>query len=208
MAILPSDYPVFVNDLPVPTISGSNMVCLGATGVVYNTQPGMTHYTWNVSAGGTITSGGTSTDDNVVVTWNVTGAQTVSINYTTINGCTASAPYSYDVTVGVVPSPTLTGLNNVCTGATGVVYTTEAGNTNYLWVVSAGGIITAGGTSTDNTVTITWTLAGAESVSVNYTLTGGCTPSSPVVYPVTVSDGPAPTLIGNGTVCAMMPGAL
>jgi len=82
--------------------------------------------------------------------------------------------------------PTLIGLTSVCAGTAGNVYTTETGMSNYTWSVSAGGSITAGGTSTSNTVTITWNTAGAQTVSVNYT-NAACTAASPTVYNVTVN---------------------
>ncbi len=43
--------------LPVPTINGGILFCEGTTGVLYQTEPGMTNYTWVVN-GGTITAGG------------------------------------------------------------------------------------------------------------------------------------------------------
>jgi len=58
---------------------------------------------------------------------------------------------------------------------------------NYTWSISAGGSITAGGGSTDNAVTITWTTLGAQTVSVNYTNTNACRAVSPTVYNVTVT---------------------
>jgi hypothetical protein len=59
----------------------------------------MTNYTWIVSAGGTITAGGGTGNNTVTVTWNTTSAQTVSVNYTNSNSCTASSPTVYNVTV-------------------------------------------------------------------------------------------------------------
>ncbi len=50
-----------ININPTPTINGPDQVCLGSAGNVYYTQTGMTGYTWSVSAGGTITSGGGQT---------------------------------------------------------------------------------------------------------------------------------------------------
>jgi hypothetical protein len=61
----------------------------------------MTNYTWVVSAGGTITAGGGTANNTVTVTWNSATTQTVSVNYTNSNGCTASAPTVYNVTVNV-----------------------------------------------------------------------------------------------------------
>ena len=68
-----------------------------------------------------------------------------------------------------------------------VVYTTEAGMANYVWTVSAGGTITAGGGPNDNSVTVTWGASGARTVSVSYTGTNGC-PSLVTVKNVTVSN--------------------
>ena len=69
---------------------------------------------------------------------------------------------AYAVNVKALPAPTIaSGPNDVCINSTGNVYTTQAGKTNYVWTVSSGGTITAGGTATDNTVTVTWTTAGA-----------------------------------------------
>ena len=197
----PTVYNVTVNAQPTPTIAGPTPVCAGATGNVYTTQAGMTNYIWAVSAGGTITAGGTTNSNTVTVTWNTAGAQTVSVNYTNSNGCTAAAPTVFNVTVNALPVPTLAGPTPVCAGATGNVYTTQAGNTNYIWAVSAGGTITAGGTTNSNTVTVTWNTAGAQTVSVNYTNASGCTAAAPTVYNVTVNALPIPTIAGPASVC-------
>ena len=63
---------------------------------------------------------------------------------------------------------------------------------NYVWSVSAGGTITAGGTATSSFVTVMWTTVGAQTVSVNYTNAGGCTAASPTVYNVSVNRSPGP----------------
>ena len=65
--------------------------------------------------------------------------------------------------------PTLTGPDTTCSGQGGYTYTTESGKLNYIWHVSPGGAITAGGSSTSNTVTITWNSPGANFVKVIYT---------------------------------------
>lgn len=194
-------YPVIVNPLPVPTITGSQNLCQGTTGAVYTSEADMTNYSWAVSAGGTITSGGTATDNTVTVTWNTAGAQTVSVNYNNANNCTASTPVVYPVTVHPLPVPTLAGPSAYCTGSAGAVYTTQAGMTNYQWVVSAGGTVTAGGGPANNTITVTWNTAGAQTVSVNYNDANGCTALLPVVYNVTVNPLPVPAVAGPASVC-------
>ena len=191
-----------VNTLPVPTLAGPTPVCVGVAGNVYTSEAGMSNYLWTVSAGGTITAGGGIGNNTVTVTWTTTGAKTVTVNYTNINGCTATSPTTYNVTVNPLPVPTLAGPTPVCVGVTGNVYTTEAGMSNYLWTVSAGGTITAGGGLGNNTVTVTWTTTGAKTVKVNYTNVNGCTATSPTTYNVTVNPLPAATASNNGPLCA------
>ena len=93
---------VTINALPVPTISGTTPVCATTTGVVYRTESGMSNYIWTISAGGTITSGGTT--DTVTVTWNTAGTQTIAVNYQNSNGCAAGTPTSKTITVDALPT--------------------------------------------------------------------------------------------------------
>ena len=199
-------YQVIVNPVPVPTITGNNRVCAGTTGLVYTTQAGMINYTWNVSLGGTITAGGTSTSNTVTVTWNTAGSQSVSVDYSNTFGCAASVPATFNVIVSPLPVPTLTGPMSVCEGTAGNVYTTQAGMSNYSWIVSSGGTITAGGSSGSNTVTVTWNTPGAQFVSVNYNNANGCKAASPTVLNVTVNTLPVPTISGPGTLCSGVAG--
>lgn len=192
---------VVVNARPVIQLNGPTSVCSGSSGNVYVVQGGMTNYIWTVSPGGTITSGGTSTSNTVTVTWNAPGAYTVSVNYTDGNGCTALTDAVINVTSHPLPVPTITGLSPVCAGTSSVIYTTETGMTNYLWTVSSGGTITAGGTGTSNTVTVTWNTAGTQTISVNYTNSNQCTAVSATVLNVTVNPLPVPAISGPNPVC-------
>jgi hypothetical protein len=185
---------ITVNALPIPTIAGPATACAGSTGNFYTTETVMSGYAWSVSAGGTITAGtGTS---SITVTWNTAGSQTVSVNYTNGNGCTAATAKTNNVTVNPLPVPTITGPAAPCVNSTGNVYSTAAGMTNYIWVVSSGGTVTAGGGTGNNTVTVTWTTTGAQTISVNYTNGSTCTASAPAIYNVTV-DACFKTLILN-----------
>jgi hypothetical protein len=197
---------ITVNPLPVPIITGPATACITSTSNTYSAEAGMTNYIWTVSAGGTVTAGGTSTDNTVTVTWTATGAQSVSVNYSNANSCTATAATVYNVTVNPLPVPIITGPATSCVTSTSNTYSTEAGMTNYVWTVSAGGTITAGGTSTDNTVTVTWTTAGAQSVSVNYNNANSCYAATPTLYNVTVNPLPAPTITGPSPACAASTG--
>jgi hypothetical protein len=198
-ASTPSVFNVTVNPVPVPTITGSAAVCNGSTGIIYTTEAGMSAYTWTVSAGGTITSGAGT--NSITATWNTMGAQTVSVNYADANACLAAIPTVKTVTVNPMAAPTLTGPISLCQGTTGNIYTTEPGMNSYLWTVSPSGIITSGGTTTSNTVTITWTVPGPQSVSVNYTNVSGCTASNSTSTAIIVSPFIVPTVSGPNNAC-------
>jgi uncharacterized protein (TIGR02145 family) len=195
--LIPSVYNVTVNTLPVPAIVGTPVLCAGTTSVIYSTQPGMTGYTWTISAGGTITSGATT--DAITVTWSTPGAQTVSVNFNDLNGCTALIPAVYQVTVNPLPVPSVTGPGSVCLNSTGT-YLTDAGMSNYMWSVSAGGIITSG-TGT-NSIDVLWSTTGVKTITVNYIDANGCAAAMPSTYSVTVSTLPVPALNGLNTICS------
>ncbi|WP_346861882.1 HYR domain-containing protein [uncultured Draconibacterium sp.] len=194
---------VTVIEPPVPTISGPSSICALTGGHIYTTEPGMTNYVWNISAGGTITAGGNATSDSVIVTWNTSGNKNVSVRYTDNNACSATLPTIFPVTVYAVPVPTITGAGNVCEDEV-VVYTTQSGMTNYTWMV-AGGTITAGGGSGNNTVTVAWDTAGVQNISVNYENANGCVADSATLSitqrNITVNPEPEPSLAGVDTAC-------
>jgi hypothetical protein len=182
-----------------PTITGPATTCQGSSNNIYRTQFGFNNYTWTIT-GGTITSGqGTY---SASVTWNNSGAQTISVNYANQNGCFAPTPTVYNVTVNTIPAPTISGTGNLCVNSGSYNYITQSGFSNYIWTVSSGGtIITGQGTSI---LLASWNTSGAQTVSVNYSNGNGCTALSPVVFPVTVNPvpGPAGPITGNSTVCA------
>ena len=144
---------ITVNPLPTPTITGPNPVCIGSSGNIYSTEAGMSSYVWNVSAGGTITSGvGTRT---ITITWNTSGAKTVSVNYTNSNTCTATTPTVKNITVNSLPTATITagGPTTFCQGGS-VVLTSSAGS-SYSWSNGANSPSIIVNTSGSYTVTVT-----------------------------------------------------
>jgi gliding motility-associated-like protein len=100
----------------------------------------MTNYTWNVSSGGTITSG--STTNVITVDWTDAGAQTVSVNYINGNGCTALSPTNYAVTVQAIPESPLVRDYTTCATNGMVTWSsliTQASGGSIRWYEEASG---------------------------------------------------------------------
>jgi hypothetical protein len=198
-AALPTTLNVTVNALPVPTISGPAVLCSGISGI-FTTETGKSNYTWTVSTGGTIVTGGGTSSSSITVKWTASGSQWVRVNYTNSTGCRATTYTQFNITVNALPAPTISGPNNICQGSIGLIYTTQAGMSGYLWTISTGGTITAG-TGT-NAITVSWTGSGTQWVKVNYSNAAGCTAVSPVQFNVTVNVAPVPSISGTFSLCA------
>jgi uncharacterized protein (TIGR02145 family) len=170
-------------------IVGLINVCKPSTGVSYSIPPiaHAVNYIWTLPTGFNLTSGAGTPGIAVDIT-NTAISGTIGVQV--LNKCDSGASAYLYVTVGQAPVPVISGTNNTCE-VPGMVYSTAAGETNYQWSVSAGGVITSGGTTTDNTVTVTWNAAGTQHVYVNYTDANGCSAESPTDYVVTVTSSPA-----------------
>jgi large repetitive protein len=201
-AVAPVAFPVTVVSIPPPAgaIAGTTPVCQGATGATFSVAPipNATGYVWTLPAGATIATGANT--NSITVNFSFTAVSgNVTVYGTNTFGNGAPSP-NYPIVVNPAAVPTITGPASPCP-STSVVYTTQPGMTNYLWTVSAGGLITAGGTPTSNTVTVTWSVVGAQSVSVNYNNANGCTAAVPTVYTVNVLTTATPTLTGPADAC-------
>lgn len=189
---------VLVHSLPVPTISGLATLCIGASGVIYTTQVGMTNYQWTVSSGGTITTGGGTTNNSVTITWNTLGNQLVSINYQDANGCTAASPTNYPLTVNPLPGAAgiITGTPVLCQGSTDVAYSvgTIPNVSSYSWTLTP----VVAGTINGNTksITINWssTFTGTAILTVEGVNNCGNGISSPA-FSILINPNPIVTYI-------------
>ena len=180
-----------VSSLPTPTFTAQPgaIACVNSN-VTYTTESGKAGYEWTVpgtlNVDYSITSGGTGSSSNTVtLKWLTTGSKTVSINYTSSGGCTAATPTSSTATsVSSLPVPTFT----TQPGATAclnsdVTYSTQSGQTGYVWNVPGElnmdySIISGGTGATSNTVTLKWFTAGSKTVTVNYSNSNDCTAAS------------------------------
>lgn len=181
---------------PSPVITGSNSACVGTTGAVYSTVAGMTNYNWAVSAGGTITAGGGITDNTVTVSWNTTGPQTVSVNYTAGNGCSAIAPTVFNVLVNPLPNASISysGGPFCPVGSVNVTRTGQGGGT--YSAAPAGLSINAA------TGQINLTTSAAGTYTVTYSFTNGTCPNTTTATVIVKEIPDLFTVTGGGSYCA------
>ena len=131
------------------------------------------------------TDGGTSWSEYTLNTpISTTGLSSVDIRAirsdNTGAGCSATNTYSW--TMLALPIPSINGSASVNTCAT-ETYTTESGMTGYTWTITGGS-----GSSTTETIDVTWGTAGTGTVAVNYTDGNGCTATSATSQYITISN--------------------
>ncbi|MDQ6471275.1 T9SS sorting signal type C domain-containing protein [Flavobacterium sp. LHD-80] len=160
------------------TVGGGTTICSGAasgvltlsgnTGTVLNWESSVSPFSvWTpiVNTAPTYTSG--------LLT------QTTQFRAVVQNGaCTSASSTATTVTVNQIPVPTFSVQPgaSVCVN-TDVVYTTLAGQANYIWSVPGTvgvdyNIISGGISSANNTVTLQWVTTGNKTVSVGYSSNG------------------------------------
>lgn len=176
-----------------PSISGSSSSCKDAAIVLGGTGYNATSFNWNsltTAVVGNVVNDpptnvpvpGTTVSHATIQTPGL-GNQTITLNYTTLAGCT-SPTVSKGVYVNGPDYPVIYGNQSVCGNVTSVPYSTINGNSNYVWEVPTGGTIVSGqGTSS---ISVLWNSGGNHSIKVKYTSGTGCE-SIPATLPVSVN---------------------
>ena len=198
--VAPTIFNVLINPAAVPVIGGGNSPCIN-TSNQYITNSGMSNYQWNISPGGTITSG--QFTNTINVSWTTVGAQWVNVSYTNTYGCVTVTPTVLNLFVSPLPNPAgpVTGVSTLCAGTDGVAYSCAdiLNATSYVWTLPAGATIASGSGTSSITVNFSLT-ATSGNISVagsNDCGTGTPSPS----YSVTVNPiPPAPVVTVNGSV--------
>jgi hypothetical protein len=91
--------------------------------------------------------------------------------------------------------PHINGPQNICGNVKGVVYSTTTGQLNYIWTIPEAAEITAGGTSSDPSVTLNWKYAGKQTIGLSYTSPTGCSDSTEITVLVDqCAENTVPTL--------------
>ncbi|MEI6436697.1 MAG: FISUMP domain-containing protein, partial [Bacteroidota bacterium] len=166
-------------------------------GTVYNWVNSNTSIGLGAGGSGNISSF-TATNTSFVP---VTATITVTPVFTNAGTTCTGISNSFTITVNPLPIPNISGAPSVCSGTTGLRYNTETGMTGYQWTISSGGSITSGQGS--DTITVTWSTIGPQSLTVNYFDLNGCTAPTSTSYPVNVQNLPTPSLTGKQYVCVM-----
>ena len=136
-------------------VSGSNLVCPGSP-ETYSISPvsGATEYIWTLPSGWT----GSSTSESIIVTPAQSGNGNITVKAK--NDCGTGTTASIAVSVQM-PAPVMSGIITgpveVCSSATGLVYSIPAitNATEYLWTLPSGWNITAGTGTRSITVSAT-----------------------------------------------------
>lgn len=195
---IPTFKNITVNARPFPTITGANSACMGTTEIIYITEPGMTAYFWDISEGGQITLG--QSTDSIEVNWNTPGEQTITVNFTNSEGCSASSATILNITVFPLPEPEIAGPSTACITEgydLNYYYSTEPGMTDYTWTISSGGSIES--STTTDTIQVAWNSPGVHTVGVSFTSPDGCDPIVPAEYTVIVDSITIPGAVIGGT---------
>ncbi|MCW5920772.1 MAG: Ig-like domain-containing protein [Saprospiraceae bacterium] len=203
-------FEITVNPLPTTfNVTGGGAYCAGGAGVPVGLSGSETGVDYQLQIGGVDTGTPVAGDGNAISFGNQTAAGTytvVATNTTTL--CTATMTGNAVVTVNPLPTPTFTAEPgaNTCLN-TDVTYTTQSGQSNYVWnVPGTAGVdynITSGGIGgTDHTVTLQWLTTGGKTVTVNYEDANGCSGASPASNTTTVDpNANAGTVSGTTPLC-------
>ena len=175
------------------SITGSLSVCQGQTDLAYTTPPisNATSYIWTVPTGASIVSG--LNTQTILVNY---GSNATSGNITVkgSNTCGEGTSSAVAVNVLAVETPIILGQTQVCIPNEAITYSTQTGQTNYVWTISEGGSFVSGQNSAS--ATVLWNTNGNHTLAVSYTNAAGCSGSSQTSIPITVSSYPIPNILG------------
>ena len=192
--------------VPVPSLTGPDLVCLNIANVIYTTDTGQSNYQWSVSPGGVITSG--SGTYSITVTWNSAGPQWVNVSYTNIAGCAPVTPSVIKVQVVPPPGPAgpIHGPESVCAGSEHILYwiAPVPFASSCIWTLPVGMVITSGDGTDSVYVDISENAASGYLSVYGANLCGNGAPSPPLwidIQPKPMADaGPDSTVCQQAVV--------
>ncbi len=196
---------ITVNPLPaITSTTATPSICMGSTTTI--SVSGASTYSWAPATGlNTTTGSSVNCNASTTTTYTITGVSTL--------GCTSTSAIL--LTVNLLPVATFitTPDSVICTGHLDN-YTTQAGNSAYMWTLpgTAGvdyTIISGGISNTDHNVSLKWLTGGIKIVYVNYTSAAGCTGLSAAQNTTTVNSvGSIAPITGNTSLSVGTTGTL
>lgn len=187
-------------------IAGPATVCYNSQQVTYSIEeiPGATSYIWTLPSG----VSGSSTTNTITVDYTVSASSgVISVYGTNFNGNGTAS--SLNVTINPLPDPAgaITGLANVCTGQTNVVYTVPPipNAQSYQWSFPTG----VTGSSTTNSISVSFgSNANSGDISVNGLNDCGTGASSSIAVTVNSIPAQAGSISGPSQVCKNQSGVM
>ncbi|MDQ3051717.1 MAG: proprotein convertase P-domain-containing protein [Bacteroidota bacterium] len=169
---------VTVNPIPVVQVSGTNVICNGASTVL--TASGASAYSWSPGTALNTTSGAVvSASPVTTITYTVTG--------TSAAGC--SAAQTYAIQVNPLPQVTMSPLNSVCNSSPSFLLTQGS---------PTGGVYTGTGVVNGN---FDPAVAGTGTHLISYTYTNSNSCQATATQSITVGTSPVVTLAPINAVC-------
>ena len=208
-AVNPTILNVTVNQFEAPVLTTSaNQYCADQT-LTFTTQAGKSSYIWTYPLpGATLISGGTSTDNTLVVKWSTPGLKTVTVNYTDA-GCTGDPPASKQVTIIGLPLVNGPFSTTICSGTnTAIMLTSTPAGAVFGWNSPPPGCSAniascpagvASGTLISDILTLTDNNIGTVTYHITPTLSG-C-PGPPQNLAVNVAPIPTVNPVTNQVAC-------
>ena len=156
---------------PAGTITGPASVCQGQGGVIYSIATILyaTGYNWTVPNGASIVAG--SGTNSITVNYSLTASSGRCDRGRDEHLCHRPGFHARS-DCQHAPRSDHHRTDQPCMSSGNFTYSTETGMTSYQWAVSAGGTIISG--SGTNSVVVQWTTTGPQTISVNYSSSGGC----------------------------------
>ncbi|MFM9946380.1 MAG: PKD domain-containing protein [Saprospiraceae bacterium] len=131
-------------------------VCKGQQVFFFNQTTNASTYAWSLG-------NGISRAFNPIVTYDTPGTYEVVLH--AYNECNCQDTAKMTIIVEDAFTPEIDCQSTVCVGDS-ATYQTAADCGTFLWTVNAQGVITAGGSTTDNYVTVHWTAGGTGTVEL------------------------------------------
>ncbi|MFK7806378.1 MAG: PKD domain-containing protein, partial [Saprospiraceae bacterium] len=143
---------ILVSDSEIPEIDCNGTTCAN-TEQTYTTSADCSSFVWTLSANGTVTDGGSASDNFVTVEWGSGPIGEVSVEVTGCNGDYCDKPTTEQIPIIQDGTP-IDGPDRICPGEVTTYSLPLWTGTSYDWTVAPGGEIKSG--EFTNTITVKW----------------------------------------------------